>query len=254
MDAVLLEIKELGFTYGAGTPGGTGKKALRGISCTARAGERIGLIGANGAGKSTLLKLLVGLEDLQEGSISVCGLPLEKKNLPQIRSSLGYVFQDSDSQLFMARVEDDLAFAPRNYGFSEEETQQRVQKAMQAVGIENLAGRSIHKLSGGEKKLAAIATILTTDPQVILMDEPSAALDPKNRRNLIRVINGLPQLKILASHDLDFILDTCDRVLLLSAGQIVADGPAREILRDRELLEANGLELPLSYSRRDDER
>ena len=249
MDTFLLELKDIGFSYGTGVRGEPGKRALDGIAFSARAGERIGLIGANGAGKSTLLKLLVGLEEIQEGGISICGLPVGKNHLAEIRKSIGYVFQDSDSQLFMARVEDDLAFAPRNYGFSEEETRERVRTAMQAVHIEGLAGRSIHKLSGGEKKLAAIATILTTDPRVILMDEPSAALDPRNRRNLIHVINSLPQMKLIASHDLDFILDTCERVILLSEGRVAADGSAGEILRDRALLEENGLELPLSFSR-----
>lgn len=167
-----------------------------------------------------------------------------KKSLSKIREKLGYVFQDADSQLFMSHVYEDLAFAPRNYGLSESEVEKRVQKALEMVHIEHLKDKQIYKMSGGEKKLVSIATILAMMPDAILMDEPSVALDPKNRRNLIHVLNGFKQLKIIASHDLDMILDTCSRVILMSDGRIIRDGDAREILSDRELLEANGLELP----------
>lgn len=241
---ISLVINDLTFTYPGSDP------VIKGITFSCSEKERVGIIGANGAGKSTLLKLIVGLEPGFGGSIEVCGHPVDKKNMKHVREHVGYVFQDSDSQLFMTRVEDDIAFAPKNYGFSPEEVERRVNEAMSAVHIEHLRGRSIHKLSGGEKKLASIATILSIEPDVILMDEPSVALDPRNRRNLIGVINELDKLKLIASHDLDFIMDTCGRVILINGGEVVKDGPADEILTDRELLEANGLELPLSMSRR----
>ena len=150
----------------------------------------------------------------------------------------------------MTTVYEDVAFAPRNYGLSEEEVDRRVQSALEAVHIAHLKDKPIYQLSGGEKKLVSIATILSMTPDIILMDEPSVALDPQNRRNLIRVLNEFNHLKIIASHDLDFIWDTCKRVILMAEGQIIADGPVEEILRNQELLEKNGLELPLSLSRR----
>ena len=143
----------------------------------------------------------------------------------------------------------DVAFAPRNCGLPEEEVVRRVDEALARVHISHLKEKAIHRLSGGEKKLVSIATILSTTPDVILLDEPSVALDPQKRRNLIRVINELEHLKIIASHDLDFIWDTCRRTILLNAGRIVWDGPTEELMRNRDLLESNGLELPLSLSR-----
>lgn len=224
------------------------QKILKNITLSFGGNEGVGIIGANGVGKSTLLKLLVGLYTDFEGSISVEEIPVEKKELPKIREKIGYVFQDSDSQLFMSTVYDDVAFAPRNYGFSEEEVERRVNKALEAVHISYLKDRHTYKLSGGEKKLASIATILSMTPDIILMDEPSVALDPKNRRNLIQILNGFGHLKIIASHDLDFIMDTCSRVILMNGGRVIKDGPAGEILTDKELLENNGLELPLRFA------
>ncbi len=222
---------------------------LHNIFLKIQEGESVGLIGANGVGKSTLLKLLVGLNLNYSGRIRVTDLPVEKKTLPQIRSQIGYVFQDSDSQLFMTTVYEDVAFAPRNYGLPEAEVEERVHTALELVGITHLQDRPIYKMSGGEKKLASIATILSMTPEVILMDEPSVALDPRNRKNLIRVLNSFHTTKIIASHDLDLILDTCERTVLMSEGRIVCEGPTREILMNQKLLEDNGLELPLSCSR-----
>lgn len=227
------------------------QKILKDITLSFGENERVGIIGANGAGKSTLLKLLVGLYTDFEGSIRVEEIPVEKKMLSRIREKIGYVFQDSDSQLFMSTVYDDVAFAPRNYGFSEEEVERRVNEALEAVHISYLRDRHTYKLSGGEKKLASIATILSMTPDIILMDEPSVALDPKNRRNLIQILNGFGHLKIIASHDLDFIMDTCSRVILMNHGSVIKDGPAGEILTDKELLESNGLELPLRFTGRE---
>ena len=220
---------------------------LQDITFTAHENDSIGLIGANGVGKSTLLKLLVGLNPDYEGSIRVEEMPVVKEMLPKVREKIGYVFQDSDSQLFMSTVFEDVAFAPRNYGLPETEVEQRVSHALEQIHIGHLRDKQIYKLSGGEKKLASIATILSTEPDVILMDEPSVALDPKNRRNLINILNRLNQAKIIASHDLNMIMDTCERTILLSDGKIIKDGNTKEILLDKELMEESGLELPLGY-------
>ena len=198
----------------------------------------------NGAGKSTIMKLMLGLLPCTEGEIRVDGVRVEKKTLPQIRRTLGFVLQDSDSQMFMPTVYEDMMFAPRNYGLSKEEAEQKVDAVLEQLGLTELKHRHNHKISGGEKRMAAIATILAMEPKAILMDEPSIALDPFNRRTVIRAINGLSMTKLIASHDLDMILDTCSRVLLLSGGQLVTDGSAEDILRDRALLEANRMELP----------
>ena len=217
---------------------------LRQVSFHAAETDSIGLIGANGVGKSTLLKLLVGLNLDFTGSIRVEEIPVEKHTLAQIRSKIGYVFQDSDSQLFMSTAYEDIAFAPRNYGLPEEEVARRVEQALAMTGIAHLRDKQIYKMSGGEKKLVSIATILSMTPDIILMDEPSIALDPKNRRNLIGILNSFSHLKIIASHDLDLILDTCGRTILMAEGRIIRDGATGDILRDKELLEEYGLELP----------
>ncbi|WP_408070854.1 energy-coupling factor ABC transporter ATP-binding protein [Butyrivibrio sp. JL13D10] len=237
----LLTIENLNFSYEKN------QQILFDINLHAHDGESIGLIGANGIGKSTLLKLLVGLYTDYDGRLEVAGHTVNKANLNHIREHIGYVFQDSDSQLFMSTVEEDVAFGPRNYGLSEEEVERRVTEALHRVHIENLRKKQNYKLSGGEKKLSAIATILSMKPDIILMDEPSIALDPRNRRNLIGILNELTCLKIVASHDLDFIMDTCERVVLLDDGRIMADGTADVILKDKELLESHGLELPLRF-------
>ena len=244
----ILEIENLSFSYG--NPRDMYKKnVLDNINIRISGSESVGLIGENGAGKSTFLKLLTGLLKLKDGEIRVAGLELKKENLKDIRAEIGYVFQDSDSQLFMSTVYDDVAFAPRNYGKSEEEVRAAALLALKKVHMEDKKDRQIYRLSGGEKKLAAIATVLAVGAKLMLLDEPSVALDPKNRRNLIRILNELPGAKLIASHDLDFVYDTCERVILLSGGRIAADGGTKEILTDRELLEKHGLELPLSFSR-----
>lgn len=239
MSHIHIDVENVSFGYERG------QEILSRISFHAAETDSIGIIGANGVGKSTLLKLMVGLYLDFEGSVRVEEIPVERNTLSQIRSKIGYVFQDSDSQLFMTTVYEDIAFAPRNYGLPESEVQRRVEKALRMTGIEHLKDKQIYKMSGGEKKLVSIATILSMTPDIILMDEPSIALDPRNRRNLIRILNSFEHLKIIASHDLDLILDTCERTILMADGRIVCDGPTREILTDKELLEDNGLELPL---------
>lgn len=237
----IISVSDLSFGYDSK------RKVLENINFRLKKGESVGLVGANGVGKSTLLRILVGLNTGFQGDVMVNNIPLEKKNLKTIRKNVGYVFQDADSQLFMSTVFDDVAFAPRNYGMSEAEVNEKTMEALKVVHIEQLKDKQIYKLSGGEKKLASIATILSTEPDVILMDEPSVALDPKNRRNLINILNQLNQAKIIASHDLNMIMDTCERTILLSDGKVIKDGNTKEIFLDKELMEESGLELPLGY-------
>ena len=240
----MIELKNVFFEYEKGRP------VLEDVSFNIKAGESVGLIGANGAGQSTLMKVLLGLVTAR-GEVRVDGLEVNKTNLAQIRRRLGFVLQNSDNQMFMPTVYEDMMFAPMNYGLSREEAEARVDAALRQLGIEDMKHRRNHRLSGGEKRMAAIATILAMSPEAILMDEPTSALDPYNRRVIINTIRALPQTKLITAHDLDLILDTCQRVILLSAGKVVADGPAEVILRDKALLEAHRMELPLSFSRRD---
>ena len=240
---ITIDVKNVSFGYESGN------QILKNISLSADGQENIGLIGANGVGKSTLLRLLIGLNLGFDGEIQIEGIPVAKKNLATIREKMGYVFQDSESQLFMSNVYDEIAFAPRNYGLGEEETRKRVSNALSSIHIEYLRDRQIYKMSGGEKKMVSIATILGMEPDIILMDEPSIALDPANRRNLINILKETKQLKIIASHDLDLILEVCERVILMADGKIVRDAKAKEILTDEALLVGAGLELPLCMQR-----
>ena len=222
------------------------KYIIDNINIVAEGNESIGIIGANGVGKSTLLKLILGLNLDYKGSIYINDIQVNKNNLSKIRKDVGYVFQDSESQLFMSTVYEDVSFAPRNYGYSKDEVDQRTCEALDKVKIKKLKNRTVYTLSGGEKKLTAIAGILSMKPDIILMDEPTIALDPKNRRNLINILNSIEGLKIIASHDLDMILDTCSRTILINGGRVIADGKTEKILKNKILLESNGLELPLS--------
>ena len=240
----MIEFQHVSFAYEKDRP------VIRDLSFRIDSGESVGLIGANGAGKSTVMKLLLGLLP-REGRILVDDTPVTKETLKTIRRKLGFVLQNSDNQMFMPTVYEDMIFAPLNYMVSREEAEKRVDAVLARLGLTELKYRHNHKISGGEKRMAAIATILAMEPEAILMDEPTSALDPYNRRVVINTIRELSQTKIITSHDLDMLLDTCDRVLLLSEGQIVADGPAGEILRDQALLESHRMELPLSLSRRE---
>ena len=233
----MLEFRNVSFSYEPGIP------VIDNLSFHIRKGETVGLIGANGAGKSTIMKLMLGLLPAQ-GEILVEGMPVTKQNLSVIRQKIGFVLQDSDNQMFMPTVYEDMIFGPRNYGLSREEADARVDRVLKELGLESLKHRHNHKISGGEKRMAAIATILAMEPEMIVMDEPSTALDPVNRRRVISTINSRKETKLIASHDLDMILDTCQRVILLNHGRIVADGEAETILRDQALLEANRMELP----------
>ena len=225
-------------------------KVLHDMSFSIGRGESVGLIGANGAGKSTIMKLLLGLLGPDSGKVLIDGIEVKKDTLGDIRAKLGFVLQNSDNQMFMPTVYEDMIFGPLNYGLPRAEADRRVDEVLGRLGLEYLKNRYNHKISGGEKRMAAIATILAMEPEAILMDEPTSALDPYNRRIVINTIKGLPQTRLIASHDLDMILDTCDRVILISGGRIAADGPVREILTDRELLEANRMELPFCFADR----
>lgn len=236
-----LKINALHFSYD------NQKEILSNINLDISTSQSIGIIGPNGVGKSTLLKLIVGLHPFQHGTITINNMLLNKNKLATIREKIGYVFQDSEHQLFMPTVFDDVAFGPRNYNYSPEMIHLRVMQALQNVHMEAFKDTPIYQLSGGQKKLVSIATILSMNPSIILLDEPSSTLDPRNRKHLITILNDMNVLKIIASHDLDFIYDTCDRTLLLSHGTIIADGATHDILGDEMLLQNNGLELPLRF-------
>jgi len=236
----MIRIEHVSFAYTQGQP------VLDDLNFVIRDGESVGLIGANGSGKSTLMKVLLGLLP-HEGSVRVDEQEVQKENLASIRKKLGLVLQNSDNQMFMPTVFEDMMFGLLNYGMSREDAEQRTDEVLEKLGLTELKRRHNHRISGGEKRMAAIATVLAMDPDTMLMDEPTSALDPCNRRMVIDTIKVLPNTKLIASHDLDMILDTCDRVILLNNGRVMADGTAPEVLKDKKLLEENRLELPLRY-------
>lgn len=238
-----IQAKDLHFSYP------DGQKALKGINFTIHHGEAVGIIGANGAGKSTLLMLLMGVLFPDKGEVLVGDVHVTKKTLPVIRQRLGMVFQDPDDQLFMNTVYDDVAFGPRNFGLDEKETEARVLAALEKVGILHLKDRAPFKLSGGEKRAAAIASVLSMQPDVLIMDEPTAALDPKARRRVMNLLGGFEHTRIITSHDLDMVLDICQRVIVLKEGSVAADGRAEDILSDAALMDSCGLELPLTLQK-----
>lgn len=235
-----LEVKNLHFSYPDGHEG------VKNISFKIHHGESVGIIGANGAGKSTLLMLLMGVLFPDAGEVLVGDVHVTKKTLPMIRQRLGMVFQDPDDQLFMTSVYDDVAFGPRNYKLDESEVEDRVLKALELVGITHLKDRAPFKLSGGEKRSAAIATVLSMQPDVLIMDEPTSALDPKSRRRVMNLLKGFDHTKIITSHDLDMVFETCKRIIVINNGEIVADGTTAGVLTNAELLDSCGLEMPLS--------
>jgi cobalt/nickel transport system ATP-binding protein len=227
----------------------TGPQALAGVTLSVEAGERVGLIGPNGAGKSTLLLSIAGFVPAT-GTIRLAGHTLSRATVRDVRRHLGLVFQDPDDQLFMPRVGDDVAFGPATMGLPPEEVHARVHEALAAVDLEGYEMRAPYHLSVGEKRRAALATVLAMRPQVLVLDEPTANLDPRSRRRLINLLRGLPGTLLLVGHDLDLILDVCGRTVLLDAGKVVADGPSSDILCRRDLLESHGLELPLAVAAR----
>jgi cobalt/nickel transport system ATP-binding protein len=235
----MISIEGLSFSWPDGT------KAIDHITLTVADGDSVGIVGANGAGKSTLVNHLNGYFLPQKGSISIGGTALNKKNLDKIHKMVGLLFQNPDDQLFTARLYDDVAFGPENLGINPADIATLVENALRELNLWELSNKPPAHLSQGQKRFASFAAVLVMNPDVIVMDEPTADLDPKNRRKLINLVNGLDITKITVSHDLDFIWDTCQRVCIMSQGRITADGPAHEILSNRVLLEANSLELPL---------
>ena len=234
-----LIISNLKFSYSDGT------QALDCISLSIAQGESVGIVGANGAGKSTFVNHLNGYHLPQSGTISIAGTLLTKKTQEQIRRIVGIVFQNADDQLFTSRVYDDVSFGPQNLGLHENELQMAVEKTLKELDLWDLRDKPPSHLSAGQKRFCAFATVLVMQPQIIVMDEPTSDLDPRHRRQLIHLVKSLNNTRISVSHDLDFIWETCDRVIIMSEGKIVADGPSKEILTSQILLESNGLELPL---------
>ena len=229
----------LGYTYP------DGRIALGGVTFSIAPGEAVGIIGPNGAGKTTLFMLLAGLFTPAEGEVSIFGRPWASGHDRELRRRVGLVFQTTDEQLFSPTVFDDVAFGPLNFGFPRGEVRERVARSLAAVGLTGYEGRSPHHLSSGERRRVAIATVLAYDPEILILDEPTSDLDPRGRRELVGLLLGMDQARIIASHDLEFIARTCSRVILLAGGGLRADSPATRILCDAGLLEANGLEVPL---------
>ncbi|MFA0889391.1 MAG: energy-coupling factor ABC transporter ATP-binding protein [Synergistales bacterium] len=234
-----LEVKNLCFSYPDGT------EALRGLSFRLEHGEAVGVVGANGAGKSTMLLSLAGLVMPSEGFVNLGGMILSKNTVGEIRRRIGFLFQDPEDQLFMPTVFDDVAFGPLNQGLSASEVTARVKGALGDVGAVHLEDRPTYRLSGGEKRAVAIATVLSMMPDVLVMDEPSSGLDPRGRRLLICLLKKFSHTRLIATHDLDLVLDVCPRTIVLHEGAVAADGATEEIFQDRGLLEKCHLELPL---------
>jgi cobalt/nickel transport system ATP-binding protein len=220
-----------------------GHKALSAVSLEVRTGEKVALVGPNGAGKSTLMLHLNGI--LQgEGEIVVAGLPVAKANLPLIRAKVGLVFQNPEDQLFSPTVFEDVAFGPLHMGLSEKEVRERVVRALDQVGMSHYATRLSHHLSMGEKKRVAIATVLSMEPDLLLMDEPSAGLDPRSRRGLINLLRHIPLTMLISTHDMYLVQELFPRTVVMDEGRIVADGRTVDLMANAVLLEAHGLERP----------
>ncbi len=235
----IVEVKNLQYTYPDGTD------ALKGISFRITHGESVAIVGANGAGKSTLLLHLNGYLMPSKGELDIGDFPVTKKTLQSVRRSVGMVFQDPDDQLFMPTVFDDVAFGPLNLGYPPGKVKGHVMEALGTVGVSHLKDRPPYKLSAGEKRSVAIASVLSMSPDILVMDEPTSNLDPKARRRLIDLLKTFTHTKIIATHDLDMVLDLCERTLIIHEGHLTSDGPTREILQDGEQLSQYGLDKPL---------
>jgi cobalt/nickel transport system ATP-binding protein len=240
----IIEFRDVRYRYPDGT------EALKGVSFRVTHGESVGIVGANGAGKSTVLLHMNGLLLPTSGEVTIGEVPLGKGTRGEIRRKVGIIFQNPDDQLFMPTVLEDVAFGPLNLGMSPETAGEMAREALRRVDALELRDKPPHHISGGQKSAVAIASVLAMNPDILVMDEPAASLDPKSRRLLIALLRSFSHSKIVASHDLDLILDVCTRCIVIREGAVAADGPAEEILSDRELLEANSLELPLSLQRR----
>jgi cobalt/nickel transport system ATP-binding protein len=231
----MLNIENLTVTYPDGTT------AIDHLSMHVKEGEHIALIGANGAGKTSLMLAIEGVLP-SEGEICVDGTILSGKTIPEIRKKAGLVFQNPDDQLFMPTIYDDIAFGPRNAGMDEESVRYRVEDRLRLLGIEALKDKTALKLSGGEKRMAALATVLAMKPRLMLLDEPTAFLDPKARRKLIGILKSLPHTMLISTHDLAFALEICPRSILLKDGAVFADEPSEVLLYDERRMEEGGVE------------
>jgi cobalt/nickel transport system ATP-binding protein len=236
-----LDVENLAFAYPDGT------QALFGVDMRIGQGERVALLGPNGAGKTTLVLHLNGVHATQAGSIRVGGLPVVKEHFKEIRRRVGIVFQDPDDQLFMPTVHDDVAFGPANLGMRGDDLEERVTRALAAVGMEEFADRPPHHLSFGQRRRVAVATVLVMEPEILVLDEPSSNLDPAGRRELADILRSLDITMLMVSHDLPYALELCPRALVLNGGRIVADGTTRDILSDETLMASNRLELPFGF-------
>lgn len=239
----IVEARNLHYVYPDGTAG------LRGVSFRITHGESVAVVGGNGAGKSTLLLQINGCLFATRGEIRVGDYTVGPGTLNAVRRSVGMVFQNSEDQLFMPTVLDDVAFGPLNMGMRNEEAVRVAMQALKTVGAAHLKDRLSYHLSQGEKKAVAIATVLSMSPDILIMDEPTAGLDPMSRRRLIEMLKSFKHTKIIATHDLDMAADVCDRVIVMHEGRVMADGPAMEILADEALLAASHLEKPISMQK-----
>ena len=221
-----------------------GFEALRGVDLRIGAGEKVALVGPNGAGKSTLMLQLNGTLRPAHGSVRVAGLAVGKETIRRVRSEVGLVFQDPDDQLFSPTVFDDVAFGPLHMGLPADEVHRRVERALAAVGMAAFAHRVPHRMSLGQRKRVALATVLSMDPSILVFDEPSAGLDPRGRRELIALLRGLDQTMLVSTHDMRLVADVFPRTIVMDGGVVAADGPTSAILADEALLEAHGLEAP----------
>ena len=238
MNRTVVDVRGLSFAYPDGTV------ALRDISFRVEAGEAVALIGGNGAGKSTLLLHLNGYLSAGSGELRLGETVVTRATADQARRMVGLVFQDPDDQLFMPTVDEDVAFGPLNAGLPPGEVESRAAVALEQVGMSHLRARPPYRLSAGEKRAVAIATVLAMAPDILVLDEPSANLDPRARRRLIELLRSFAQTRIIATHDLELVVEVCTRVIVLDGGRVVADGPARELLNNEELMLAHGLERP----------
>lgn len=236
----IIELQGVHYSYPDGT------RALNGISFRIVHGESVGIVGANGAGKSTLLLQINGTLLPTRGSVSIGETILSKKTAKEIRKKIGFVFQDPDDQIFMPTVFEDVAFGPLHLGWTLENVEQSAIKALEQVNCLHLKDRPPHRLSLGQRRSISIASVISMDPDILIMDEPSSNLDPRSRRQLIQLLKKFDHSKMLASHDLDMVMQLCDRTIILNEGTVVADGKTLELFSNETLLEENGLEKPLS--------
>ena len=229
-----------------------GRQVLFGVDLELGRGERVALLGPNGAGKTTLVLHLNGIlgpgsGGYGSGAVTIGGMSVSREHLAAIRQRVGLVFQDPDDQLFMPTVADDVAFGPANAGIEGPELEARVALALEQVGMSDVADRPPHYLSFGQRRRVALATVLVSSPQVLVLDEPSSNLDPASRRELADILAGLDATMLMVTHDLPYALQLCPRAVLLDGGRVIADGPTRDLLADAELMAAHRLELPYGF-------